>query len=253
MLLGVLIESGKITVTWLSFKISLQYDSVKVLTRLLASEPWHYLGAHRIQTHFGKQDLGFWLTPLSAFHVSQFSRPVHLGSFLYMGNYFSCKSQNQSSNISASIQDALKWGSIILTLVGLIWNDTAWRERHQRKMWSPVSGFWSHLCAAEKWINFTPKPQKLNLLTSCREETTSRASYQASPAHLNSLSAETSPIVTARPVFISLIHCFPIVPKDLQILGKFPAFQFDHKPSLKRLSHSLLWVRFMKWVWWLSN
>lgn len=174
----------------------------------------------------------------------------HLNPFLDMGNYLSCKSQNQSSSISGTIEEVFKWGPVILTLVTLIGNDTAQHGNHQRKRQSYISGFWSHLCAVKKWINFTPKPQKPNLCASCRKETPSRASYPASSDSPASLPAETSLIATARRVFISLFPCFPTVPKDLQWLRKFPAFQSDHKPSLKRPSHSLLWVHFMKWIWW---
>lgn len=175
---------------------------------------------------------------------------MHLNPFLPMGNYFSCKSQNQSSSTSETIHEAFKWGPIILTLVSLIGNDTAQHERHQMKRQSYISDFWSHLCAVKKRINFTPKPQKPNLHASCRKKPPSRASYPASSDHPASLPAKASPIATARRVFISLFPCFPIVPKDLQMLRIFPAFQSDHKPSLKRLSHSLLWVHFMKWMLW---
>ena len=89
------------------------------------------------------------------------------------------------SNAFETVQEALKWGSITITLGSLTWNDTAQHERHQRKTWSPISGFWSHPCAGKKWINFTSQAQRLNLHASCREETSSSDYYPHFPDRQN--------------------------------------------------------------------
>lgn len=71
---------------------------------------------------------------------------------------------------------SVKWGPIILTLVSLNGNDTAQHKRHQRRRQSYSSGFWSHLCAEKKQINFTLMLQKPSVHASCRKEPPSRTS-----------------------------------------------------------------------------
>lgn len=159
----------------------------------------------------------------------------HLNPFLDMGNYFSCKSQNQSSSISESIQEAFKWGPVILTLVSLIGNDTAQHGNHQRKRQSYISGFWSHLCAVKKWINFTPKPQKPDLCASCRKETPSRASYPASSDPPCFPASQNIPGSDSQKSFYQPLSLFPHCSERLAMVAEIPSISICPQTFTKEM------------------